>query len=62
MVFTRYKLTDQLILIGEVQDFVSDAQANYQAFIAGMQFNFWIQDFMPRKHGVFSVLPCFRGN
>ena len=40
MVFTRYKLTDQLILIGEVQDFESDAQANYRAFIAGMQFNF----------------------
>ncbi|WP_372906386.1 porin, partial [Rhodohalobacter sp.] len=40
MVFTRYKLTDQLTLIGEAQNFESDAQANYQAFVAGMQFNF----------------------
>jgi predicted porin len=40
MVFTRYSLTDQLTLIGEVQNFESDAQSNYSAFIAGMQFNF----------------------
>ncbi|WP_083750081.1 porin [Rhodohalobacter halophilus] len=40
MVFTRYKVTDQLTLIGEVQNFESDAQSNYRALIAGMQFNF----------------------
>lgn len=40
MVFSRYKLTDNLVVMGEFQDFSSDAQNNYQAFIIGMQFNF----------------------
>lgn len=40
MVFTRYKVTDNLIWIGEVQNFESQAQSNYQAFILGMQLNF----------------------
>lgn len=40
MVFSRYHVTDNLVLLGEVQDFASDAQNNYQALIIGMQFNF----------------------
>jgi predicted porin len=40
MVFTRYKITENLTLLGEVQDFSSDDQNNYQALIAGMQLNF----------------------
>lgn len=40
MIFSRYKLTDNLTLLGELQDFSSDAQNNYQALIIGMQFNF----------------------
>jgi len=40
MVFTRHKITDNLSLLGEIQDFTSDAQNNYQAMIFGMQLNF----------------------
>lgn len=40
MVFSRYDLTDNLTLLGELQDFSSDAQSNYQALIVGMQLNF----------------------
>jgi len=40
MGFTRYKLTDNLTWIGEVQNFESEAQANYKALILGMQLNF----------------------
>jgi len=40
MVFSRYHVTDNLALLGEIQDFSSDAQNNYQALIIGMQLNF----------------------
>lgn len=40
MIFYRFNLTEQLTLIGELQNFESDDQANYQAFISGLQFNF----------------------
>ncbi|WP_340104059.1 porin [Rhodohalobacter sp. 8-1] len=40
MGFTRYKLTDNLTWIGELQNFESEAQANYQALVLGMQLNF----------------------
>ena len=40
MGFTRYKITDNLTWIGELQNFESEAQANYQALVLGMQLNF----------------------
>ncbi|MFP8489460.1 porin [Gracilimonas sp. Q87] len=40
MMFTRYKVTNNLTLLGEIQDFSSDSQNNYQAMIIGMQLNF----------------------
>lgn len=40
MGFTRYQVTDNLTWMGEVQDFESEAQDNYQALILGMQLNF----------------------
>jgi len=40
MGFTRYKVTDNLTWIGELQNFESQAQANYQALVLGMQLNF----------------------
>ena len=40
MGFTRYKVTDNLTWIGELQNFESEAQANYQALVLGMQLNF----------------------
>lgn len=40
MVFSRLKVTENLSLLGEVQDFSSDAQSNYQALIIGMQLTF----------------------
>ncbi len=40
MAFFRYNVTDNLVLIGEFQNFASDAQADYVAGILGMQFNF----------------------
>jgi predicted porin len=40
MLFTRYELTNNLNLLGELQNFTSDAQSDYQAVVAGMQLNF----------------------
>ena len=40
MAFARYKLTENLILIGELQNFTSDAQNDYQALIVGMLLKF----------------------
>lgn len=40
MGFVRYDVTNNLIWIGEVQSFESEAQNNYQALIIGLQFNF----------------------
>jgi len=40
MGFTRLMVTDNLTLMAEVQDFQSDAQANYNAFIVGAQLTF----------------------
>jgi len=40
MGFTRYKVTDNLTWIGELQNFESEAQFNYQALVLGMQLNF----------------------
>jgi hypothetical protein len=40
MGFTRYKMTDNLTWIGELQNFESEGQANYQALVLGMQLNF----------------------
>jgi len=40
MGFTRYKITDNLTWIGELQNFESEGQANYQALVLGMQLNF----------------------
>jgi len=40
MVFLRYRVTNNLVLLGEFQAFASDAQADYTAGILGMQLNF----------------------
>lgn len=40
MAFARYRITGNLTLLGEFQTFRSEAQANYAAVIAGMQFGF----------------------
>jgi len=40
MLFVRYTLTDNLSMMGELQDFKSDAQSDYQALIVGMQLSF----------------------
>ncbi|PEN08481.1 porin [Longimonas halophila] len=40
MGFARYMATDQLTLMAEFQDFQSDAQADYNAFILGAQITF----------------------
>ncbi|MFO8232634.1 MAG: porin [Longimonas sp.] len=40
MGFARYMATDQLTLMAEFQDFQSDAQADYNAFILGAQLTF----------------------
>jgi predicted porin len=43
MGFTRYKVTDNLTWIGELQNFESEGQANYKdykALVLGMQLNF----------------------
>jgi predicted porin len=40
MIFTRYNVTDSLAMIGELQDFASDAQSDYKALVVGMQFTF----------------------
>lgn len=40
MAFTRYKVTDNLAWIGELQNFESEARDNYQALVLGMQLNF----------------------
>lgn len=40
MVFSRFKVTGSLSILGEVQNFSSDAQSNYQALIIGMQLTF----------------------
>jgi hypothetical protein len=40
MLFAHHKLTPALTLMGEVQDYHSDAQANYKAYVLGAQFNF----------------------
>ncbi len=40
MGFARYIATDQLTLMAEFQDFQSDAQADYNAFILGAQITF----------------------
>lgn len=40
MIFTRYNVTKSLAMIGELQDFASDAQSDYKALVAGMQFTF----------------------
>lgn len=40
MAFVHHKLTPSVTLIGEIQDYSSDAQANYNAYIVGAQFDF----------------------
>lgn len=40
MGFSRYKLTDNLTWIGEIQNFESEVQPNYQALVLGMQLDF----------------------
>lgn len=40
MVFARFMVTDNLTFMAEFQDFASDAQADYNAFILGMQLGF----------------------
>ncbi len=40
MGFARYDITDNLTWIGEVQNFASEAQDDYQALILGLQLNF----------------------
>ena len=40
MGFARYMVTDQLTLMAEFQDFQSDGQADYNAFILGAQLTF----------------------
>ncbi len=40
MIFARMPVTDNLMVMMELQDFSSDAQADYQAIILGTQFSF----------------------
>lgn len=40
MIFTRYHVTESLAMIGELQDFASDAQSDYKVLVVGMQFTF----------------------
>jgi len=40
MGFLRYNVTNNLTMLAEFQNFESDAQANYNAFVLGMQLNF----------------------
>jgi len=40
MVFVHHKLTPAFTVIGELQDYSSDAQASYNAYIVGAQFDF----------------------
>ncbi len=40
MAFIHHQLTSSLTIIGEIQDYSSDAQANYNAYIVGAQFDF----------------------
>lgn len=40
MIFSRIPVTDNLMVMMELQDFSSDAQANYQAIILGTKFSF----------------------
>lgn len=40
MIFARMPVTDNLMIMMELQDFSSDAQADYQAIILGTQFSF----------------------
>lgn len=40
MIFTRYHVIESLAIIGELQDFASDAQSDYKALVVGMQFTF----------------------
>ncbi len=40
LIFSRYEVTESLAMIAELQNFASDAQSDYKALIAGMQFTF----------------------
>jgi predicted porin len=40
MVFVHHQLTPALTVMGEIQDYRSDAQANYNAYVVGAQFDF----------------------
>ncbi|KGK01041.1 porin [Thalassotalea sp. ND16A] len=40
MLFVHYQMTPQFRLIGEVQDYQSDVQADYDAIVFGFQFDF----------------------
>lgn len=40
MIFARMPVTDNLMVMMELQDFSSDAQADYGAIIVGTQFSF----------------------
>jgi predicted porin len=40
MLFVHHQLTPALTVIGEIQDYRSDAQANYNAYVVGAQFDF----------------------
>jgi hypothetical protein len=40
MLFVHHQLTPQLRLVGELQDYKSDVQANYDAIIVGFQYDF----------------------
>jgi len=40
MLFVHHQLTPALTVMGEIQDYRSDAQANYNAYVVGAQFDF----------------------
>ncbi len=40
MLFVHHKLTPAFTVIGELQDYSSDAQADYKAYVVGAQFDF----------------------
>jgi predicted porin len=40
MVFVHHKVTPAFTVVGELQDYRSDAQAAYNAYIVGAQFDF----------------------
>jgi hypothetical protein len=40
MLFVHHQLTPQLRLVGELQDYQSDVQDNYNAIIVGFQYDF----------------------